>query len=325
MNEQQARIVETIEREDDFLISTHLYPDGDAVASELALYQTLRKLGKKATIINASPLSDQYDFLPFRDAIITLDRYQGNGRFRTLLSLDCGRDYRLGDVLPRLQPDQVINIDHHISNNYFGHINLVRPEACSTGELILDLAVALGVEIDLDIAICVYTAIVSDTGRFCYKNTTPRSHEILARMIALGVDPPEITGRLYRSRTLGQLRINSLLIDTLELSDDGRVAWAELTNSMCDAAAVSMIETLDCVRIPISLRGVQVGLLFRETDPPGEVKLSLRSEGDIDVSSIARRFGGGGHPGAAGCSFEGSLAEVRERIIPAVLGLLPAS
>ncbi len=320
-----SQIVQVLTEEDDFLISTHLYPDGDAVSSELALYQALRKLGKKSTIINASPLPDLYDFLPLREAIQTLDNYQGNGGFHTLLSLDCGRDYRLGEVLPRLKPQRIINIDHHVSNNYFGEINLVKPEACSTGELILDLAVALGVEIDLEIATCIYTAIVTDTGRFCYQNTSPRAHEIAARMIALGVDPSDITARLYRNRTIGQLRIHSLLVDTLELSDDGRVAWAYLTNAMCAKAQVSAIETLDCVEVPILLRGVKVGVLLRETDTPGEVKLSLRSEGDVDVSVIAKKFDGGGHPGAAGCTLEGPLPEVQRRIIPEILALLPAS
>lgn len=315
-----GKIRDVLLAEDDFLISTHLYPDGDAVCSELALYQALTKMGKQATIVNDTPLGDTYGFLPFSDRIQCLADMPANGRYETLISLDCGRDYRLGQVLPHFRPRRIINIDHHISNDGFGELNLVRPKASSTGELILDLAVACGVEVDAAMATCIYTAILSDTGRFCYSNTTPRAHEIAARMIAIGVSPADISRQLFRCRSLGQLRVDAAVVETLDLSEDGRVAWASLTHQMCERAGCRMLETLECVLIPISMRGVVIGLLFREADEPGHVKLSLRSEGSgPDVSQIARRFGGGGHPNAAGCTLEGTVEQVRDRIVPQML------
>lgn len=322
MSDCIARILEVFRGQDDFLISTHLYPDGDAISSELALHRVMRKLGRRATIVNDSPTSDLYDFLPGREAIHTLADWSGNGAFPTLVSLDSGRNHRLGRVLPRFQPRRIINIDHHVSNDHFGEINWVDPGASSTGELVLDLAVAAGVEVDLEIATCVYTAILSDTGCFCYANATARAHEIAARMIALGVDPAEISGRLYRSRSLGQVRLQAALVDTLELSPDGRVAWATLSHEMCRRAGARMIEALDSVLLPISLAGVVLGVLFRECDEPGRIKVSLRSEAGLDVSLLARALGGGGHPCASGATLEGSLAEVRARVVPRLLAEL---
>lgn len=309
--------------EDAFLISTHLYPDGDAIASELALFHAFARLGKRAWIVNHSPTSEQYAFLPGIEHVRCLaDAPALDARPSVLFSLDCGRFNRLGDVPARYGCARIINIDHHVTNNAFGELNLVRPEASSTGEILLELAVACGVELDLAIATCIYTAILSDTGRFCYANTSPRVHELAARLIALGVDPAEISREMFRSRSLAQLRLFALLVGTLQLSPDGRVAWATLSHAMCQEAGLGMIDTLDAVQIPISVRGVELGLLFRETDDPAEVKLSLRSEGTIDVAALASRFGGGGHPCASGCTLSGPLELVRDRTVRALLELV---
>lgn len=327
-----AAIADLLAASDGFWISTHIFPDGDAVASELAMWHVLRKLGKRAFIVNHSIASEMYRFLPGFDQVHSLcegahgdpaSHAELDPRPQTLIALDCGRRFRLGDVPDVLGPSRVINIDHHLSNDFFGDLNLVRPEACSTGELVLELAVACGAELDLEIATCVYAAIVSDTGRFSYANTNARAHEIAARMIEVGVDPAEISHRLWRSRSMGQLRLHSALVNRLELADGGRVAHVTLDQALCDEVDVDPVDTLDAVHVPISVRGVDVGILFRvEGD---EVKVSLRSEGAVDVSALAARFGGGGHQGAAGCALRAPADAARAQVLAAVSEAVAAS
>jgi phosphoesterase RecJ-like protein len=319
------QIARRIHEQDGFILATHIHPDGDAIGSELALWLVLEQLGKRVAIINHSPTSEQFAYLPGYEQVrclaqtgavhTALSRVVSGATRPLLFALDCGSLDRLGDVPAVVAPRGFVNIDHHHSNDRFGELALVRADACSTGELVFDLAVACGVPIDLEIATCIYTAIVSDTGSFGYANTSPRAHDLAARLIDLGVDPVEVSRHLFRSRTLEQLRLGAMLASSMSLACDGRLAWCCLTHAMCAEAGVDPIDTQDMVLVPISVRGVELGLLFRETEVPGEIKLSLRSEGTVDASALAALFGGGGHAGAAGCAFGGAMAAVVPTVI----------
>ena len=302
---------------DRLIISTHVHPDGDAISSELALAWILRSEGIEPRIVNQSSLPVPYRFLP---GIEWLEQWDPSHELAcdTFAILDCGRRERVGAIGDRIRCDRVVNIDHHISNDRFGDVNWVVPEACSTGELMVDLADHLGVSIGTELATCLYTAILTDTGNFNFSNTNARSHHIASRLIECGANPAEISRNLYRSRTVGKLRLQARLIDNLRLNEAGDIAWAQLSRQMCEEVGVDLKEALDLVTIPLSVDGVRLGILFRELDERGKTKVSFRSEGDPDVSVLATQLGGGGHPTASGCTLEMDIDEALERVIPAI-------
>ena len=304
--------------EDSFLISTHLHPDADGISSELALASILRWCGKRCKIINESPLPGVYRFLP---GIEQIQSFNGNsvGAFDCLIALDCGRKCRLGPSIGEIPVERVANIDHHISNDYFGDLNWVDPEASSTAELVLELADHAGMPIDVDRATCLYTGILTDTANFCSASTQPRTLEIAARLIGHGASPQQVSGHLYRCRSLGKLHLQGMLINTLEVSEGGRVAWAQLTQAMCKQNGVPTTETHDFVTLPLSIGGVELGILFRELGEGQGIKVSFRSEGSADISRLARGFGGGGHPTASGCTLETSIDRAVEHVVPEVI------
>lgn len=297
------------------LVSTHLNPDGDAISSELALDWILRGSGADITIVNQSPYPDPYRFLP---GIERIHLYKGASYapFPVLVALDCGRKNRLGDFVEKIECGTVVNIDHHISNDEFGDVNWIDPKASSTGELLLSLADHAGVPIGPELATCLYTGILTDTGNFTFANTTPCCHRLASRLIECGADPAEISRYLYRSRSVGKLRLQARLITELHVDEEASLAWASLTREMCDDAGVSITDALDLVTIPLSVDGVDLGILFREFEEPGKTKVSFRSEGEPDVSLLARELGGGGHPSAAGCTLEMELDDAVAAVVP---------
>ncbi|MDP7035069.1 MAG: bifunctional oligoribonuclease/PAP phosphatase NrnA [Planctomycetota bacterium] len=301
-----------------FLLSTHLLPDADAVSSELALAALLRWSGKRCQIINESSLPEVIRFLPGIEKIQT---YEGQSldHFDFLVALDCGGRYRMGDFVGSVSYERLVNIDHHISNDRFGDLNWVEPGACSTAEMILELVDLVGMPIDSDLATCLYTGILTDTVNFCSSSTTPRTHEIAARLVGLGARPEAVSRELYRSWSLGKFNLQAMVIETLHISDGGRIAWARLTQEMCERSGVGSTDALDLVTLPISIDGVEVGVLFRELDGGLATKVSFRGEGTVDMSRLAIDFGGGGHPAASGCTLQMGVEQAVETVVPHVI------
>lgn len=326
MKQDAPEIIRFLREEDGFQISTHIHPDGDAIGSELALAYMLRSLGKRFRILNESPLPDLYHFLPgvcqahaMNGASLPLSAAD---RPRHLVSLDCGSRERLGRVATEFRFDTVINIDHHITNTLFGDLNWVDSETSSTAEILYEVLTMLEIPLAVDLAVCLYTGILTDTGNFNYANTSSRCHRLVSRMIEEGgVDPAAVSRSLYRSESIARLKIKAMVIQNITTSPGGKVAWGAITREMRRQAGADFLDTLDAVTLPISLEGIRVGMLFREMDN-GETKVSFRSDETTDVSSLAIRFGGGGHPQAAGCSIGMDLEKTRELIVPLVVDLI---
>lgn len=309
-------IKKAIEKYQTFLISTHIHADGDAIASELALFRLLKNLGKTAYIINDTPTPAVYQGLPDAEHIQEFDGRLPQG-IEVLFIIDAPSLERLGRVGENL-PDEIfiINIDHHPPLAPFAHIHWQEPSASSTGELLFRLFQE-NFAIDEKMAENLYVAILTDTGRFTFPNTTPESLRAAAELVRLGASPEVIGRKLYQSLSLAQLKIRSRAEDSLEKSQDGKIAWTSLTQKDFEETGLGPEDTQGLADLPRSLAGVEAGVLFREL-PQNKVKVSLRSKGKVDVNEIARKFGGGGHPQAAGCILEGSLPEIQKKILRAL-------
>ena len=207
----------------------------------------------------------------------------------------------------------VVNVDHHPDNRRYGHVNWIDTGAAATGEMVYRLLVGLGLPLTPAIATNLFTAIHTDTGSFRYSNVTPETFRIAAELVAAGAEPAVVSSALYERRPTDALRWLGESLARVQVSEDGRVAWLALPSG---AVPETFIESEELVNYPRSIASVRVACLLRERG--GTVKVSLRGKGDVDVNRIAARFGGGGHPNAAGCTVPGALAAVTRDVLAAV-------
>ncbi|MCL4516999.1 MAG: bifunctional oligoribonuclease/PAP phosphatase NrnA [Firmicutes bacterium] len=322
---QQAQInsvLDVFKRCRKFLITSHVHPDGDNIGSMLAVAWILDHFNKDYQMVLADPVPAAYAFLPETGRIKGPEECAAD--FDAAIILDCGELDRIGDVSRCLSDGMaLVNIDHHLSNGEFTIHRYVRPEASATGELIYDLLGALGLTPDAEVAMALYTAILTDTGTFRFANTTARTLEMGARLLAAGVSPSYVAEQVYDTKPLAGLKLLGEVLDTLEVSPCGRIAWLVVTRAMLDKYHVTSEETEGFVNYARSIEGVQVGLLFRE-QPGGGIKVSWRSRGNANVSAMAARFGGGGHARAAGCEINARLPEAIKRVLAVVREALDA-
>jgi bifunctional oligoribonuclease and PAP phosphatase NrnA len=300
-------------------LTTHINGDGDACGSVSAMARLLPQLGARAIVVNPTPWPALFEFLR-----TGLDDRSGNGPAAlqtadALVALDVSDIKRLGQLAAAARALSVprIAIDHHVpTDEPAGEIMLDDVTACATGELLYDMAVELGLEIDLPTADALYTAILTDTGGWRYSNTTPRAHQIAADLIARGVDPERMYRRIYASVSPGRLYLLREALDSLGVDSDYGLAWVSLTNEALDRYGVNSDDLDGIVEHPRSVAGTRVARFFRDLGY-GKVKVSFRSTGDVDVNRLARRFGGGGHEKAAGALISGSLDEVQKAVVEA--------
>ncbi len=308
-------IYNTIKRYNRFIITTHVRADGDAIGSEVALYHALRDMGRSVSIVNDSPVPQIFKFI-IPDTGIYVYPELPEGRAEVVFTLDCPTLDRLGKVKEVIPKDAIIiNIDHHISNEYFGNINWVSEDMCATGEIILSFLKETNVNITPDIATALYVAIVTDTGRFTHTNTTPEALKAAAFLIEHGARHTEISKNVYNTNPFNLIQLNAQVLNTVRLHLGNQIATVCLTREMLERTHVNAIDTQEFADIPISIDGVSVGVLFREMKESNWVKVSLRSRNGFDVNTIAKKFGGGGHKYAAGCEIQGNIAEVQRRIL----------
>jgi phosphoesterase RecJ-like protein len=257
-----------------------------------------------------------YRFLPGSDKVGS-----GPGDLRgdytavfTFDSGSWGRLERISAALPR-ERITVVNVDHHASNDRFGDLNWIDPTFSSSGEMVWELVKASGVKPDLKIATCVYTAIVTDTGRFSFSNTTIETHLNASELLACGVRPAEIHRALYRQKTPAQLRFAAECLRRIRITADGRVGWIVISRDLVRRTRFEPGDTQEYIDQVKSIKGVQAAVLLRETDEPGKVKVSWRTDPGVDGIAIASKWGGGGHPRASGATFRGPLARAEREII----------
>jgi phosphoesterase RecJ-like protein len=294
--EIHKKIWEEIKKAHNILLVAHLNPDGDALGSELSLYPILKKMGKKVTVFNATkPLPDYLDFLPNYEKVT--DKLPE--KVDLTVSFDCGSFDRLGI---EEKPSFLINIDHHISNTEYGDINLIEPNHASTSQVIYDILKINDVEIPYESALCLYTALVTDTGSFQYESVNDRVFECAADLVRCGVRPDYVSKMLFQRDRLSRLRLLAKAYETIEMCCDGKAAFVEVTKEMMEITGAIKDDTDTIVNSVRALAPVEVACMLRE-DEEG-IKVSLRSKNYADVSKIAQKHGGGGHIRAAGVTFK---------------------
>ncbi len=301
----------------EFLITAHIDPDGDAVGSSLGLALALRDMGKTADVVLESPLPASLAFLP---AAETIRRpAEVTKRYAAAFLLDSSSADRAGQVLERCMAPgaKVAVIDHHWGNDGFGDVRLVNTEASATAELVYDLIELLHVAISPEIAECLYTGILSDTGGFRYANTSSRTLRVAARLVERGARAPRGAEALYATKTGPSLRILGLALASLESRSGGRIGAMTISHAMFETAGAKPEDADGIVQYAKSLAGARVGLLVQEV-APNEIRASLRSDGTVDVNQVASQFGGGGHRNAAGLRVRGELGKVREDLFQAL-------
>lgn len=298
-----------------FLLLLHVRPDGDSIGSSLALARSLARLGKEAVVVRADDLPDNLRFLPGADAIRPWQEV--DGAFDAAVFIDCGDLGRIGDARRLLGGCRhILNIDHHLSNARFGDLNYLEPEAAAAAEITYELIHDLGAELDLETAVALYVALVTDTGSFQYESTSPRTHRIAAALLEAGVRPAEVAEAVWGSRSERSLRLLGMALATLRVEPfpHGNLAWLEVTRRAMVAAGAAALDTEGFVNMAREVEGVELAVLFIE-EGEEEVKVSFRSSRWLDVSRFAALFGGGGHARAAGCNLRGALAAVREDVL----------
>ncbi|ABB31820.1 phosphoesterase RecJ domain protein [Geobacter metallireducens RCH3] len=301
-------IIEEIRTNGSFLITTHENPDGDAVGSSLALAGYLRRLGKDVTIHFCDPVPDLYAFLPLAEEVT---RTVPDRDYDICFVLDVGEFRRAGKQIAECKRiKKFINIDHHLTSDNFGFINYIDPKAAATGILVHRIITGAGDVVGYETALCLYTAIITDTGSFRYSNANPEAFAIAGELVSTGINTWSIAEKLYESQPRERLELLALALSTLTISPRGEYASITVTLDMYNKTGASAELTDGFVNYPRSIRGVEVSVFFREINP-GLFKVGFRSKGKIDVSRIAAAFGGGGHHNAAGATMNGSLEGIK--------------
>lgn len=327
-------VLEVLRQNETFLISSHINPDGDAIGSQLAFYSFLSDLGKKVSVVDSDPVPFAYSFLP--NAAVLQSVYPSSSKeaaksetqnldvesmcdVEVAIILDCGNLNRIGDRLAEhVHPSQaLINMDHHLGNKRFGSHNLVNTSACATGEIVFNVMESSGIEISRDQAICLYTAILTDTGSFKYSNATPEAHRIAAKLIERGVEPAGIAESVYDTIPHRRAKLLGLALERLRLSPDGKIVWTAVTREMYEITETDGADTEGIIEYIRSLKNTEVAILFRELEN-GDTKVSLRSKRGLDVERIAAMFDGGGHKAAAGCTISQPLDKAMGAIFEAL-------
>lgn len=305
-----------IEKRSEVAIFSHVSPDGDCIGSMLALGTALEYLGKKVHYYNAGPLPENLSFLPGIEHISTSLCKECPD---TLFFIDCAEAERAHSTMTKefLQGKNVINIDHHVSNNFFGTINWVDPEAGATGEMVYFLLKNLGISISKDIAINLYTAIITDTGRFSFSNTTVRSFKIAADLLTTGIDLVSINNMLFEQKTLAQTKLLQKALSNMEFHQDGTIAMIVLSKRDFEESGAEENLSEGLVNYARNIENVEAAVLLKEIDDTN-IKVSFRSNSWIDVNAVAREFGGGGHIRASGCTINLSLADAKKTVVNAL-------
>src|SRR5881392_907072 len=312
-----AAVAGAIRSHDRFLIVTHENPDGDALGSILAMKLALDQLGKDSVmyLYGDAPLPAEYSFMPLAEL---RRRLPDDWRERVLLALDCANESRIGREPEPLQgAPLVVDIDHHHDNSRFGAVNLIVPNASSTGEVLRDVFAELGLEITPEIAQALYIALVTDTGRFQYSNTTAKALRLAAELVDAGADVHRIFRGVYETVQFAKLKLLARALERATIYDGGRVVVSYLLRrDFTDIGAAEAYSEgiIDFLR---AVEGADMAALIREpprSDGPAR-RVSLRASNDeLDVSAIARKSGGGGHRQAAGFSSDASIEEITDFI-----------
>jgi phosphoesterase RecJ-like protein len=309
-----------------FVLTTHMSSDGDGIGSQLALARGLRSLGCEVKLINPTPVPENYKFLLESpgEIVTPADMKDRRSPFAGALTvvLDMGAFERLGAVLPltRLSEGMVV-IDHHRMDKKAGIQYILDTSACATGEVTARVLDALHVPFDRSIAEPLYVAIHTDTGGFRYPGTTPETHRLAARLLECGVDPQRVYTEIFERQSPVRLRLTGEILSTLKISPCGKVAWMFTNRAMLERAGAQWDDADDMVNFTLQVDRVVAGFYFKGLDT-GLTKVSCRSRGDFPIDQFVSKWGGGGHPHAAGVRMDLPLQEALDLIIPEAIKVL---
>lgn len=321
-NEPVQEVLTLLTGAERVVLTTHVNADGDGAGSQIALAAWLRARGKMAWIINPTPFPKALRFLlPNREWALDAGSAEAKaviGSANLAVVLDTGEVGRIGSVMALLEELPRAIVDHHPPGpDSISGVSFRDPKACATGELVFDLVSAAGGPWPEEAVRGLYVALLADTGSFRFSNTSPDTHRMVAFLIERGADPEDLHRQLYGDIPLRRLRLLQSALGELELDPEGDLAWMTVPVEAFEKLGATAEDIEGLVDYPRAIEGVEVGLLFRKT-ARGATKVSLRSNGDVDVNEVARRFGGGGHVKASGALVERPLPEVRAEVLDAV-------
>jgi phosphoesterase RecJ-like protein len=290
-----------------FVVTSHARPDGDGIGSALACGQILRVMGKEAEVVMHDGVPRIYQNLPFADRVLQRDVIPAND---AVILLECDSIRRT--MLVGLENSFLINIDHHVSGRNFGHINWIDSSVMATAELVFRLARLACVPVDRDIATCLYTALMTDTGSFMFEGTNEHTFTVARELVLAGADPALCARQIYFGHSTAKMRLLGAALSNLHR--EGPLAWIWVTQEQMTRFGAREEDCEGLVNYALSMSDVQVAIFFREL-PDSRYRISLRSKGEVNVSTVAEHFGGGGHKCASGCSIDGPLTIAVSRIV----------
>jgi phosphoesterase RecJ-like protein len=296
-----SQVLSQIEQRDRFVLTSHARPDGDAVGSSLGFSQILRSMGKQAEVVLRDGVPRIYHSLPYADKVVKAERVNGNYQAAIILECDSIQRTRLQGLEDRF----LINIDHHASARPFAHVNWIDPKAVATAEMIYRLAREAGVQISAEIATCLYTAVLTDTGSFMFAGTNEHTFELARELVLAGADPARCARNIYFGHSTAKMRLLGAALSKLQR--EGPLGWISVSQEQMERCQAREEDCEGLVNYALSIHDVEVAAFFREL-PDGRFRVSLRSKGGYDVAAIAQRFGGGGHRCASGCLLDGPLS-----------------
>jgi len=309
-----SAVLSALRSGDDFLVAGHANPDGDAIGSTVAMGWLLRSLGKRFALYNASGMPEMFSWLELPGPLhSSLDGIPFTPRLAVIL--DSGNLRRAGGEIEALAPrlELVVNIDHHMDNPDYGGVNWVDRHFASVGEMIALLSSALGLPLSGPLGEAIYLTLVADTGYFRYDNTRPETMELGAELIRQGLNPGAFSAKYVNQWSLGRLQLWSEVLGQAKLFCNGQLGMLRITREILERTGTSIYDCDGLVDYVRRLRTVLVAAILRE-EPDGRTKISLRSTGNVNVQSMAARFGGGGHFNAAGASFDGDLDQAEAAV-----------
>ena len=305
-----------LKKYDRFLLACHVSPEGDAIGSIFAMNSLLKRLGKKTTVVNEDPFPKRLSCLSPKGWNQVSQIKAPPTSFQALIVADCPTLDRIGRVKELLTSKTVIfNIDHHVSNQNFGHYNYVRPEAAASGEVVFDIFKHMKILLTKEEATNLYVALSTDTGSFKYGNTTVHSHNMAAELISTGIDLEKINEELYSTYSLNKINLYSRLLGRVKTTAKGRVAWVAMKREDLEHSGATDEDTEGFIDFLKFLKEVKIAFFLSESVQDHHVRVSFRSKDAYDVNKIASTFNGGGHKKASGCMLKAPLEKVEEMIL----------
>ena len=305
------RVLEHIQQRNHFLLTSHARPDGDAIGSLLALSGILQEMGKSTEIVMSDPVPVIYQPLP--DSSTIMHASGVDGHYDSVILLECDSVQRTR--IEGLNDYFLISIDHHVTAKPFANLNWIDPCACACAEMVFRLASAAGAKITPEIATCLYTAVLTDTGSFCYSPTNARTFALAQCLVEYGADPARIAQYVYFSNPTAKMRLLGAALSKLHRQES--IAWMTVTREDMDSCAALEEDCEGLVNYALGIAGVEVAMFFRET-ADGRIRVSIRSKGAVNVAAIAAEFGGGGHQCASGFALDGPMDAAIKRVLAAL-------